>query len=191
MPVTAASSSLTDPSLNTEWQFAKLEKYSHLSSDPAFPQSFTFLIRQILHLPILIILSNFVYSFLLVISLHFKFFFCANGIFTLISEDQLHALPGRAEQAVTLHFWLCWRVRRVWKGQQTQVCFLSVLLSHIWRAGPTNLLSPVLSEVQVTNQKNSQNPTWFVQLFKSKLLLLLLLPPILLSQLSRVCSFFL
>lgn len=76
MTINTASSSLTDPSLNTEWQCAKLEKYSHLSSDSTFLQSFTFPIRQILHLPILIIFSNFVYSFLLIISLHFNFLLC-------------------------------------------------------------------------------------------------------------------
>lgn len=76
MVITTASSSLTDLSLNTEWQCTKLEKYSNSSSGSAFAQSFTSLIRQILHLLILIIFSNFVYSFLFVISLHFNFLLC-------------------------------------------------------------------------------------------------------------------
>lgn len=80
MTVTTASSSLTDPSLNTEWQCAKLKKCSHSSSGSACAQSFTFLIRQILHLPILIIFSNFVCSFLLVISLHFNVLLCKRNI---------------------------------------------------------------------------------------------------------------
>ena len=68
MTVTTASSSPSAASFNPE----RRRTFTTFPAS-ALPQPFIFLIRQILHLQILIIFSTFAYSFFLVIPLHFKF----------------------------------------------------------------------------------------------------------------------